>query len=117
MKKIVTISGNDYTMQSSAYTQLKYKNDTGRSLYEDINRFTTLQKQSETEPLAVLDEMMEIILKVAYTMIEESNSNQVNSFEDFLKKCENLLEDTKWINEVIQLASSPISGGNKGNPQ
>ena len=39
------------------------------------------------------------------------------SFEDFLKKCENLLDNTKWINEVIQLASSPISGGNKANPQ
>ncbi len=117
MKKVVRISGNEYTMQSSAYTQLKYKNDTGRSLYEDINKFTALQKQSEEEPLSVLDEMMEIILKVAYTMIEESNSSQVNSFEDFLKKCENLLEDSKWINEVIQLASSPISGGNKANPQ
>ena len=35
MKKIVKIGNTEYSMKSSAYTQFKYKNDTGRKMLED----------------------------------------------------------------------------------
>ena len=45
MKKIVKICDKEYTMKSSAYTQFKYKNDTGRNLLNDIQEITKfLQK-------------------------------------------------------------------------
>ena len=37
MKKIINIGGKDYTIQSSALTQFKYRDMTGRKLMQDIN--------------------------------------------------------------------------------
>ena len=116
MKKIIKIDGKEYTMQSSAYTQFKYKNDTGRKLMQDLSQLTEMRK-TETGILSELDDFMEIILRIAYVMIEESDPKQTGSFDEFLKSTDNLFEETNWVNEVIELAMTPISGGAKGNPQ
>lgn len=116
MKKIINIGGKDYTMQSSALTQFKYRDMTGRKLLHDINKIKDLREKND-DILAVLDDFLEILLQITYVMIVESDVKQVGSFEDFLKGIEKLFDDVKWVDEVIDLAVTPISGGNQGNPQ
>ena len=116
MKKIIRIGNNDYSMQSSALTQFKYRDMTGRKLMQDINKIKDLREQNE-DILAVLDDFLEILLQITYVMIVESDAKQVGSFEDFLKGIERLFDDVKWVDDVIDLAVTPISGGNQGNPQ
>ena len=111
MKKVIKISGKEYTMKSSAYTQFKYKNDTGRKMLKDLQEIAKLQDAKEEEMIEGIEDLSEIILKMAYVMIEEADSTQVKSFDDFLKEIDNLYENTEWMNEVIELATSPISRG------
>lgn len=111
MKKIITISGKEYTMKASAYTQFKYKNDTGRRMLQDLQELAKLQDASQDDMINGLDDLTEIVLKMAYVMIEEADSSQVKGYDEFLKSIENLYENTDWISEVIELATSPISRG------
>lgn len=115
MKKIINIGGKDYTIQSSALTQFKYRDMTGRKLMQDINKIKDLRKEND-DILAVLDDFLEILLQITYVMIIESDVKQVGSFEDFLKGIEKLFDDTKWVDEVIDLAVTPISGEIKQIP-
>ena len=111
MKKQVTISGKDYFMKSSAYTQFKYKNDTGRKMLEDLQSLTKLQNSTEDEMFSAIEDLSEIILRMTYVMIEEADSSQVTSFEDFLKDIDGIYDETEWINEVVMLATTPFSRG------
>jgi len=111
MKKIVTIGGKEYSMKSSAWTQFKYKNDTGRKLLQDIQSITKLANIKEAEVLGEMDDMIEILLRIAYTMIEEADPSQVENYEKFLKDADGIFEDQQWIMDVITLATSPISRG------
>ena len=111
MRKIITISGKEYTMQSSAWTQFKYKNDTGRRMLQDLRDIAKLQEADEDTMLNGVDDLTEILLKMAYVMIEEADPSQVKSYDDFLKSINSLYEDTNWINEVVELATSPLSRG------
>lgn len=110
MKKQVTISGKDYFMKSSAYTQFKYKNDTGRGMLQDLQTFAN-SKDIESDLLNNVDNLTEIILKMAYIMIEEADSSQVLNYEEFLKSLDGMFDDTAWIESVLELAMSPISRG------
>lgn len=111
MKKIVNISGKEYTIKSSAYTQFKYKDETGRKMLKDLQDLAKLQDAKEDEMLDSLDELTEIILKMAYVMIEEADSTQVKSYEEFLKSIDNIYANTDWINTIVEVATSPISRG------
>ena len=111
MKRIIKIGNKEYEMKSSAYTQFKYKNDTGRKLLEDLQNLTQLQDKEESETIASIDDLTDIVLRISYVMIEEADPSQVKSFEDFLKGIDGLFDDTEWINEVISLAVAPISRG------
>ena len=116
MKKIITIDGREYTMQASAFTQFKYKNDTGRKLLADLNHIVDMQKDRATS-LDNLDDFLEIILQIAFVMIEEADSTQVSSFDAFLKNIKSIYEETDWMSEVIELAMSPFSGANQNSPK
>lgn len=111
MKRIIKIGNKEYEMKSSAYTQFKYKNDTGRKLLEDLQNLTQLQDKEETEMIASIDDLTDIVLRISYVMIEEADPSQVTTFEDFLKGIDGLFDNTDWINEVISLAVAPISRG------
>ena len=111
MNKIVTIGEKQYNMKASAYTQFKYKNDTGRRMLQDLQELAKLQDASEEDMIGGIDDLTEIVLKMAYVMIEEADSSQVKGYDEFLKSIENLYENTDWISEVIELATSPISRG------
>lgn len=117
MRKTVKIGEKDYFMKSSAYTQFKYRNDTGRRLLEDIQKISKINEMSEDDQITKVDDIIELILRIAYIMIEEADEKQVTTFEEFLKGIDGLFEDATWINEVIELAASPISRGLQNNPQ
>ena len=108
MKKTINISGKDYFMKSSAFTQFAYKNETGRSLLNDLQSFTDMKDQE----MQKIDDLIEILLDISYVMINEADPNQVQNKEEFMKSITDLFEDTTWITEVVQLAISPLSRGN-----
>lgn len=112
MRKKITVGNKEYEMQSSAYTQFKYKNDTGRTLIKDL---TSLGKQYEniTEENAIeqydgLDDFITTALRIAYIMSSEAKSFN-GSFESYLMEIDNYLENINWISEVVELALSPLS--------
>ena len=109
MKKIINIDGKDYTMKSSAFTQFAYKNLTGRSLLKDIQKITELAGKVEND-YSVVDDLTEPLLDVAYIMIDEADSNQVKTKEEFIKGIDNLFGSFDWVNEVVLLALNPLSG-------
>lgn len=111
MKKIINIGGKDYTLKASAYTQFKYRNDTGRKMLQDLQELTKLQSADEDTMIGGIEDLTEIVLKMAYVMIEEADPTQVKNYDEFLKGIENLYDDINWINEVIELATSPLSRG------
>ena len=109
MRKIVKISGHEYSLKSSAWTQFKYKNDTGRSLIADL---TNLSKSNEDDIVNNVDGLLEMLLRISYNMIIEADEKQAGSYEDFLKSLEeSLFDENEWISEVLQVAVSPISRG------
>lgn len=114
MRKNIKIGDIEYEMSASAYTQFKYKNDTGRGLLKDLTEFSKkYEKYDENDMfknIDSLDDTMNLVLRLAYVMITEANNKQVGTFEDFLKKTDNYLENSDWIAEVVELATSPLSG-------
>lgn len=117
MRKVVKISGKEYSMKSSAYTQFKYRNDTGNKLLDDIQRISQINDLSDDEKIGKMEDVVELLLRIAFIMIEEADAKQVSTFDNFLKDIDGLFDDTDWINEVIELATSPISRGLQINPQ
>lgn len=107
MEKIIRISTKDYKMKASALTQFAYRDETGRSFLNDLQELTKLQDNAEN--IASLDNVVELVLKVAYTMIKQADKTQVVNYEDFLDGIESLFDDTQWIQEVLELACSPLS--------
>lgn len=115
MEKVITISKKNYQMKASAITQFSYKNLTGRSFLKDLQDLTKLKKtKNNSFEIEQLNIVTEVILKIAYTLIKESdklhNSTQVTDYESFLSEIDSLYDDSNWINEVIELACTPISG-------
>lgn len=108
MEKIIRIDTKDYKMKASAYTQFAYKNETGRSFLTDIQE---LAKYANADAFNIekLNDISELLLKVAYVMIKEADSSQVGDYESFLKGIESLYDNIDWIEEVIILGCTPIS--------
>jgi len=112
--KIVKIGNKEFAMKSSAYTQFAYKNETGRNLLTDIQSIIELREKIEKEEsinyFEILDNMTELLLKVAYVMALEADKNQIMDYTSFLKSIDNIYDDINWITDVIELACTPISG-------
>ena len=114
MKKTIKIGNKEFQMQSSAYTQFKYRDITGRTLIKDLSKigedFNKLKNQEDVlEQYDDLDTFITSALRIAYIMSEEGKSFS-GSFEDYLKEIDNYLTDYNWISEVVELAISPLSG-------
>lgn len=110
MERIIRISDKDYKMKASAMTQFNYKNETGRSFLKDLEKLSKLQNISEEDSIDQIENITELVLKIAYIMIKQADKEQVVNYEDFLDKINNLYSNSNWINEVIELACSPLSG-------
>lgn len=120
MEKTIKIGDKSYKMASSAYTQFKYKNDTGRSLLADLsefqNKYSVLLDEKNAEENIVefmnkFEEVLDIILRIAFIMTNECDKNQAQTYEDFLKQTNNYLESLDWLNEVVELATAPFRRG------
>ena len=111
MEKIIRISNKDYKMKASALTQFSYRNETGRSFLTDLQKLTELKDIGEdfSSNIEALDSVSDLILKIAYIMAREADKSQATNFEEFLGGIENLYDDTNWIQEVLELACSPLS--------
>ena len=105
MEKIIRISNKDYKMKASALTQFSYRNETGRSFMKDLEKLTKI----DGKEIDVIDDVSELVLKMAYIMAKEADKSQVTNFEDFLSEIEDLYSDTNWLQEVLMLACSPLS--------
>lgn len=110
MEKIIKIGNKDYKMKASAFTQFAYKNSTGRSFLSDIQKLVELKKGKVEEDLSKIDGVTELVLRIAYTMVTEADKNQVINYEEFLRGIDSLYDDTSWLEDVILLACSPLSG-------
>lgn len=111
MEKIIRISNKDYKMKASALTQFSYRNETGRSFLTDLQKLTELKDIGEdfSSNIEALDSVSDLILKIAFIMAREADKSQATNFEEFLGGIENLYDDTTWIQEVLELACSPLS--------
>ena len=116
MEKTIKIGNKSFNMSSSAYTQFKYKNDTGRSLMQDIADFQVKYKDLLNGNLDVsldqIEDIVETLLRIAYIMTNECDKNQATNFDEFLKKIDNYFSSIDWFNEVVELATSPFHRGN-----
>lgn len=117
MEKTIKIGDKDFKMSSSAYTQFKYKNDTGRSLMADLSAIQDKYKEllEGNIDLEQLDELIDLILKIAFIMTNENDKNQALTYEDFLKQIDNYFVEMDWLNEVVELATSPFRRGIQTN--
>lgn len=106
MEKIIRISTKDYKMKASALTQFAYKNETGRSFLNDLQTLTELKDNVD---MNALDNVTELVLKIAFIMVKEADKTQATNYEEFLGGIESLYDDTNWIQEVLELACSPLS--------
>ena len=116
MEKTIKIGNKSFNMSSSAYTQFKYKNDTGRSLMQDIADFQVKYKDLLNGNLDVsldqIEDIVETFLRIAYIMTNECDKNQAVNFDEFLKQIDNYFSSIDWFNEVVELATSPFHRGN-----
>lgn len=111
MEKIITISKKDYKMKASALTQFSYRDETGRSFLTDLQKLTELKGLGEdlVSNIDALDNVSELILKIAYIMTKEADKSQISNYEEFLGGIDNLYDNTQWIQDVLELACSPLS--------
>lgn len=111
MEKIIRISNKDYRMKASALTQFSYRDETGRSFLTDLQKLTELKDIGEeiNSSIDALDNLSEMLLKMAYIMVREADKTQATNYEEFLGGIESLYDDTAWIQEVLELACTPLS--------
>ena len=113
MERKITIGGKEYLMKSSAYTQFKYKDETGRSLLKDLtqlgSKFSNVKEENILDNYDELNDFIITTLRIAYIMSMEAKSF-TGRFEDYLMEIDNYLDNADWISEVIELAISPLSG-------
>lgn len=113
MRKKITIGNKEYEMQSSAYTQFKYRDIIGRSLVKDLmslsKKYEKVSKEEEIiDQYEGIDDFMNTLLEIAYIMSIEAKSF-TGTKDDFLMTIDNYLDNTEWIGEVVELALSPLS--------
>lgn len=105
MEKIIRISNKDYKMKASALTQFSYRNETGRSFLEDLQKLTNI----DAEDMTTIDNVSELVLRMAYIMIKEADKSQVVNYEEFLGSIDDMFGDPEWLQQVLELACSPLS--------
>lgn len=110
MEKVITIANKNYKMKASALTQFSYKNFTGRSFLDDVQNLVKLQDKKDDFKIKDLDEVTELLLKVAFIMAKEAKEEKATDYDTFLSTIDNLYDNEQWIYEVLELACTPISG-------
>ncbi len=130
--KTINIDGKEYKIHCTAYTKFQYKQLFGRGIFKDIKilnqlevtREKTIKKAKEENPNITpeeldslvgmevfedLDEVIDVMLKIAYVEILTANP-KFKSFEDFIKSIENIKINESWVSEVTELAVTSFCG-------
>lgn len=116
MIKTIKLGGKEYQMKASAFTQFAYKNETGRSLLDDIAKLTEIQSidsDNVMDSLKSLEPVIDIVLDASYIMINEATPNTFINREEFYKSVDTILDEENMdsITEIISLALSPLYRG------
>lgn len=125
MKQIV-IEGKSYDIDCNALTYILHKRIFNRGIMQDIHvlqnyiitqtikanelkeKFTELTEKQIDEQVATfmnnyIDDFIEAITRIAYTLIYTAN-DKIESYEDFLKKIKHFKINDDWIVEVTEFA-------------
>ena len=116
MEKTIKIDGKDIEIKSSAFTPFAYKNFTGNDLLSDLakinktnQKITKLSQEEKQEMwLSELTNILEMGLKLVYVMAKEKNKNIVG-YEEWVSSMDDLMSDSLWLTDAIEVAISPIS--------
>lgn len=117
MKKRIKIGNKEFDIKSSAYTMFGYKDFTGRDLMSDINKINRLHKKTKKMDkekqqeywLSNFNSIFNLCLEMAYTLVLEAN-DKTPDFKTWLKSIDDLMADSKWISEVLEVGMSPFRG-------
>ena len=125
MKQIV-IEGKSYDIDCNALTYILHKRIFNRGIMQDIHvlqnyiitqtikanelkeKFTESTEKQIDEQVATfmnnyIDDFIEAITRIAYTLIYTAN-DKIESYEDFLKKIKHFKINDDWIVEVTEFA-------------
>lgn len=125
MKQIV-IEGKSYDIDCNALTYILHKRIFNRGIMQDIHvlqnyiitqtikanelkeKFTELTEKQIDEQVATfmnnyIDDFIEAITRIAYTLIYTAN-DKIESYEEFLKSIKHFKINDDWIVEVTEFA-------------
>ena len=112
MVKNVKIGKQSYDMKASVLTLETYKRLYDKDLMGVVadlkNEFNDAINKGEW--ITKIQSIMLDVLKIAHVMIQEFNPNFM-SYEDWVKDLDGLLDEPKWIAEVLEVAMSPFRTG------
>lgn len=124
--KQIKIDGNIYDVDCNALTYVLHKRIFNRGIMQDIriiqnylitqtieanklkNQFPELNESELNDRISkfmnnYIDEFIEAITRIAYTLIYTAN-NKIANYDDFLRNIKKFKIDDDWIVEVTELA-------------
>ena len=124
--KQIKIDGNTYDVDCNALTYVLHKRIFNRGIMQDIriiqnylitqtieanklkNQFPELSESELNDRISkfmnnYIDEFIEAITRIAYTLIYTAN-DKVDNYDDFLRTIKKFKIDDDWIVEVTELA-------------
>lgn len=124
--KQIKIDGNTYDADCNALTYVLHKRIFNRGIMQDIriiqnylitqtieanklkNQFSELNESELNDRISkfmnnYIDEFIEAITRIAYTLIYTAN-DKVANYDDFLRNIKKFKIDDDWIVEVTELA-------------
>lgn len=124
--KQIKIDGNTYDVDCNALTYVLHKRIFNRGIMQDIriiqnylitqtieanklkNQFPELNESELNDRISkfmnnYIDEFIEAITRIAYTLIYTAN-DKVANYDDFLRNIKKFKIDDDWIVEVTELA-------------
>lgn len=124
--KQIKIDGNTYDVDCNALTYVLHKRNFNRGIMQDIriiqnylitqtieanklkNQFPELNESELNDRISkfmnnYIDEFIEAITRIAYTLIYTAN-DKVANYDDFLRNIKKFKIDDDWIVEVTELA-------------
>lgn len=124
--KQIKIDGNTYDVDCNALTYVLHKRIFNRGIMQDIriiqnylitqiieanklkNQFPELSESELDDRISkfmnnYIDEFIEAITRIAYTLIYTAN-NKIANYDDFLRNIKKFKIDDDWIVEVTELA-------------
>lgn len=112
MVKNVTIGKQSYDMKASVLTLETYKRLYDKDLMKVVSDLNTGYSEAinEGEWIGKIQTIMLDVLRIAHIMIQEQNPNFM-SYEDWIKDLDGLLDEPKWIAQVLEVAMSPFRTG------